>query len=207
MQFDYNTPSDDETLPERKERLRSPHTIQRLVIEAAMLKRLYALHNDFKAEVAEALNPGDSIKAKNAQALDIGTVTMSSPNNKAVPTDESILVAEAQERGMELVDRLPNNDTPEAVAIIDYLLEHAAHLLPAPTVSKDDLETIAKDVLEAWQETGRKPLGWEIKQASTPSISVRPGTSKVAKAAIDHIVGEVHQLLPETPQLEKKKEA
>lgn len=197
----------EESRIQKKERLLSPHSVQRLVVEAALLKKLYAAHNDFKAEIAGALNPGESIKAKNGQALEIGSVSMSSPNNKAICTDESVMLAEAASRGMELIDRLPDNDTPEAVAIIDYLMEHAPHLLPAPSISKDDMNEIATDVLEQWQATGKKPTGWDIRPASEPRLTVTPGRSKVAKTAIDHIVGEVHSLLPENPQLENKKEA
>lgn len=202
-----NGGADRETALERKERLRSPEVIQRLVIESALLKRMYAKHNELKSEVQEALSPGDSIKAKNAQAVEIGGVSMSSPNNKAVCTDESVLLAQAADKGLELVDRLPANDTPEAVAIIDYLMDHAPHLLPAPTVAPSDVDDLATEVLEQWQATGRKPVGWEIRPASEPRMTVTAGRSKVAKAAIDHLLGEVQEILPPMEAIEQKKEA
>ena len=196
-----------ETQLERKERLRSPEVIQRLVIEAALLKKMNAMHKDLKAEVQSALSPGESIKAKNAQALEIGSVSLSSPNNKAVCTDEAVLLAQAQDKGLELVDRLPANDTPEAVAIIDYLMEHAPHLLPDPTVSPSDVDALATEVLEGWQATGKKPAGWEIKPASEPRMTVTAGRSRVAKAAIDHLLGEVQEILPSMDAIEQKKAA
>lgn len=195
-----------ETALERKDRLRSPEVIQRLVIESALLRRMNAIHKDLKSEVQSALSPGDSIKAKNMQALEIGSVSLSSPNNKAVCTDGAVLLAQAADKGLELVDRLPANDTPEAVAIIDYLLENAPHLLPAPTVSPSDMNDLATEVLEQWQATGKKPAGWEIKPASEPRMTVTAGRSKVAKAAIDHLLGEVQEILPPMEAIEQKKE-
>ena len=171
-----------------------PDALQRLIIEAAVLKRLYAAHADFKAEVAKDFTPGDRRAVKNQQGLALGSVSMSAPNKKAVCDDQQIILAEAQERGMEIIDALPATDTEAGQEAIAVLLEHAPHLL-ASDVSKEDREEIADTVLEHWQITGTIPTGWTIEDASTPRFSITPGRSKAAQAAIEHLVGEIDTIL------------
>lgn len=180
-----------------------------VLLESVVIDTLYARHKERKNALAEQFEAGEKHDVKNAQGLKLGTVSKSSPNKKAVPTDESILIGAAAERGMELIDHLPREGTEEYVKAIDVLAEHAPELLPTPTVSKADVEEIAKGVLEQWQITGVEPIGWEIRDASAPRFSVtkpRGNGAKTAKAAIAHIVGEVENILAlEAPKKEEDK--
>lgn len=184
MPHNQNTPTPTNT----------PEALQRLIIEAAVLKRLYAAHADYKQQVAKHFTPGDKRAVKNPQGLNIGSVSMSAPNKLAVCEDRQILLAEAKERGMEIIDALPATDSEAGQEAIAVLLEHAPHLL-ASDVSKEDREEIAGTVLEHWQITGAIPTGWTIEDASAPRFSITPGRSKPAQAAIEHLVGEIETIL------------
>ena len=168
--------------------------LQRLIIENAVLKQMYAAHAEFKQQVARSFTPGDKRAVKNAQGLEMGSVSMSAPNKRAVCKDQQIILAEAQERGMEIIDALPATDTEAGQEAIAVLAEHAPHLL-ASDVSKEDREEIAGTVLEHWQITGTIPTGWTIEDASAPRFSITPGRSKAAQAAIEHLVGEIDTIL------------
>lgn len=167
----------------------------RLMLEAHVLDVMYARHKALKDEVAAEFQPGDKSEIKNPQGLKLGSVSMSSPNKKAVCTDEAVLLAQAQDAGMELVDHLPHPDSAEYQQAIDVLLEHAPELLPDPTISREDTAELSKQVLEEWQITGRIPEGWEIKDSSEPRFTVRKGTSKQTKAAVAHLAGKIDGLL------------
>lgn len=180
----HNTPTPSNT----------PDALQRLIIEAAVLKRLYAAHADYKQQVAKGFTPGDKRAVKNPQGLALGSVSMSAPNKKAVCKDQSIILAEAQERGMEIIDALPPTDSEAGQEAIAVLLEHAPHLLTSD-VSKEDREEIADTILEHWQITGAIPTGWTIEDASAPRFSITPGRSKAAQSAIEHLVGEIDTIL------------
>lgn len=184
MTHNQNTPTPPNT----------PDTLQRLIIEAAVLKHMYAAHAEFKAEVAKDFTPGDKRAVKNAQGLNFGSVSMTAPNKKAVCKDQNILLAMADEQGMEIIDALPATDTEAGQEAIAVLLEHAPHLLTSD-VSKEDRKEIADTILEHWQVTGDIPTGWTIEEASTERLNVTPGRSKAAQAAIEHLVGEIDTIL------------
>lgn len=178
--------------------VKTDQAILRVMIESHLLDTLYARHKALKDALAEEFATGEKHDVKNDQGLKLGTLSKSAPNKRAVCTDESILLAEASVRGMEMVDSLPRPGTPEAVKIINFLHDHAPELLPDPTISKADGDAIAKEVLEQWQITGEVPAGWEIEDASAPRFTLRKGTSAPAKAAMAHLVGEVEGLLEVT---------
>lgn len=168
--------------------------LQRLIIEAAVLKRLYAAHAEFKEQVAANFTPGDKRAVKNPQGLALGSVSMSAPNKKATCEDRNILLAMADEQGREIIDGLPTPDSDKGQALIAYLAEHAPEFLDS-TVTPDDYKAMSEEVLEQWQITGTLPAGWGISDASAPRFSVTPGRSKPAQAAITHLVREVETVL------------
>lgn len=168
--------------------------LQRLLIEGAVLKELTALHNAFKAEVAAEFSPGDRAEVKNRQGLKMGSASMSLPNKAAVCNDRSVLLAMATEAGAEVYDTLPDPNSERGQLALKVLEEHAPELLE-PIVSKSDVDAVAKNVLEQWQITGELPAGWEIVDASKPRFTVTPGRTSVAKAAVNHLVGDVRGLI------------
>lgn len=174
--------------------LRGPEIMQRLLVEAAVLKRLHAAHKDLKDAVARQFTAGEKVTVKNAQGLALGSASMAAPNKKAVCDDQSILLAHADEKGMELVDTLPHPDTDKGQALIEFLLENAPDFLET-SISTEDHKELAAGVLEQWQITGELPAGWEIRDASSPTFRLTPGRSKPAVAAVDHLVGQVDDLL------------
>lgn len=190
---EYTTPED------KAEVLRSRGSLTRLVVEAAVMKQMQDAHKAFKSDVAKTLSPGESMKVKNDQGLDIGSVSMSAPNMKAVCGDKSILLADADQRGMELIDALPSPGSDKYQRAVDYLFENAPELLETH-ISSDDENQLAQEVLENWQITGELPTGWKIVQASAPSIRVTPGRTAPAKAAINHLVGKMNEILPAAPK-------
>lgn len=191
------------TAEDRAKDLRSEGSLKRLLIEAAVLKKMQDAHKLYKSDVQKTLSTGESIKVKNDQGLELGSVSMTSPSMKAVCSDKSILLATADERGMELVDSLPAPGSDKYQQVVDYLYENAPELLET-NVTRDDADQLGKEVLENWQITGELPAGWKTVEASTASIRVTPGRSAPAKAAIDHLVGKMNDILPATPKgLEK----
>lgn len=183
--------------------LKSASTLQRVLLQAAVLKKLNGAHKEFKDQVALAFAPGEKVEITNAQSLKLGSASMSQPSKTAVCKDEAVMLAMADDRGMEIVDALPRNDSEKGQAAIDYLLEHAPHLLDS-SVTSDDAKTLATEVFESWQVTGELPLGWEIKEASDPQFSVTPGRTKPAVAAIDHLVAQITNLM-DTQAIEEGK--
>lgn len=167
---------------------------ERLLLQSAVLKQLNVIHGEFKNELAAELRPGDKHPVKNAQGLALGSVSMSAPGKKAVCTDKHVLLAEADERGMEIVDGLPDTTDPRHQEIIDLLFDLRPDLLESHVV-KDDAEKLAAEVLQNWQITGELPTGWEIKEASEPRLTVSPGRSTAAKAAIAFLVEKAGSVL------------
>lgn len=166
---------------------------EKLVLQAAVLKVLNAKHKAFKAEVTKAFEAGDKKAVKNAQGVELGSVSMTAPNMRAVCTDDAILMAMADEHGMEIIDGLPAD--PEALQkCVNLIFEHAPDLL-SQSISTDDRKEIEQEVLEQWQVTGKLPVGWEIKQASEPSLRVTPARNALAKRAIEYQVQQHTALL------------
>ena len=178
------------------------HELNMVMREACVLDQLYSLHKDRKDALARLFRPGEKHDVTNAQGLRMGSMSLSQPNKKAVCTDESILVGTAEAKGMELIDHLPAEGTPEYVEAIEVLREHAEHLLPPPTISRDDAAELASEALEQWQITGRAPLGWEITDASKPRFTVSKPRDAAGRAAMRHLIGQVHNIL----EIEQPKE-
>lgn len=185
-----------ESLPMSTSHSTTPeHERLMVMLEACVLDQLYAAHKKRKEALSHTFEPGEKHEVTNDQGLRMGSISKSQPNKKAVCVDPAILAGRATEKGMELIDHLPAEGTPEHVEAIDVLTKHASHLLPAPTVSKEDHAELAEEALEKWQITGKAPAGWEIRDASTPKFTVNKPRDKQGKAAIAHLVGQVHTIL------------
>lgn len=179
-----------------------------VLVESAVLDRLYAKHKERKEALAAAFNPGEKFDVTNDQGLKLGTISMSQPNKKAVPVDISVIAVQALERGYELTDRLPEPGSPNYDKAIQVLSEHAPELLPPPVVPTSAINAIAQEMLEQWQITGQPPIGWEIRDASRPTFRVaktRGREGKIAQKAIDHLVNQIDGILAiEGPKADKE---
>lgn len=176
---------------------------EKLLLQSVVLRRLNGIHKEFKDSIVKELQPGDSRKVKNAQGLELGTVSMSSSNVKAVCTDNAILLAMANEQGGEIVDGLPAPSDERHQQIIDLLFEIGRTDLLESSVVKEDADAISAKVLEEWQISGQLPTGWEIKEASSPRVTINSKRSNAARAAIDHLVKEAGAVLEITDGKEK----
>lgn len=186
-----------------KELLRSEGALTRLILEQAIMGNLKKENEAFKSQVSKAFKPGESSKVKNAQGLDIGSVSKSAPNKKAVCNDQSIVLAMAIDKGYDIHDALPVPGSDKAAELVDYLFENAPQFLES-SISAPDLKEMSDEVLENHMIKGELPAGWEIVEASSPSFRVTPGRSAAAKAAIEHLLTQVEGLLPAKPkELEK----
>lgn len=159
----------------------------RLIKQKFVLDMLYAVHKDETADLAAEYEAGDKAEIKNDNGVKIGTVSMSSPNKKAVPDDDPVLLGYATGHGYEVEDMLPADGTPEAHEIIDLVYAAGREDLLTASVTAQVEKEICQEVLKNWEFTGGKelPLGWEIKDASTPKFTVRKGASAQAKAAFE----------------------
>lgn len=166
----------------------------RLTLEAAALKHLIARHEDLKTTIGKTFNPGDKRTIKNAQGVTLATVSKTEPNKKAVCNDTNILLAMANDRGLEIVDSLPAPDSDKGRQILELLEEHAPHLLDS-AVTEADQKILAAEVLKKWQITGELPTGWEIKQASNPRFGVSLGRTSTAQAATAHMLTQIDDVL------------
>lgn len=167
---------------------------QRVLLQSVVLKRLNAIHREYKNAVVADLEPGDKRAIKNEQGVTYGSISVTAPGKKAVCADPAVLLAQADERGEEIIDALPAPGTEKAQAAIDFLFEHAPHLLDsgvAPEVEKQ----ISGDVLEAWQIDGEVPAGWEIRDASKPTTRITAGRSTAAKEIIDRMLTSAADVL------------
>ena len=160
---------------------------QRVILQAAILGKLYEVHKAEKKQLEKELQPGDKRTVTNEQGVKLGTASMSQPNKKAVCSDRATLLAMADEDGAEIIDALPPEGDPRHQEIIDLLFEIRPDLLDSG-VSKADEKHLADKVLEKWQITGELPAGWEITDASTARMTIRKGSDKVAKASIEHMI-------------------
>lgn len=181
-----NTPNTPDTI--------SAQDYERVLLQAAVLKQLYARHSELKDQIQAQLTPGDKHAVKNAQGLALGSVSMSSPNKKAVCNDNAVLLGMAEDKGLEIIDALPQPTDPRYQEIVDFLYETRPDLLDS-SVSREDEKELAEQVLSQWQITGQLPAGWEIVEASKPRFSVTPGRSKEAKAAIAYLTDQAGTIL------------
>lgn len=175
----------------------------RLITEAALLDELYKRHKGFKEELAEEFEPGDKRTIKNRQGLELGSASKTAPAPKAVPDDMSVVLAQADTEGRELLDSLPEPGTPEYDEVMDLVFTHAPHLLRT-SIAKDDADVMAKDALEHWQVTGEVKPGWKITEGSKSTFRLNKGRSKAAKKAVAHLVDQFDGLL-ELPSGETEK--
>lgn len=174
--------------------LKTAEAWQRVLLQSVVLKRLNAIHRDYKAAVVEGLQPGDKKAIKNEQGVTYGTISVTAPGKKAVCTDPAVLLALADERGEEIIDALPAPGSEKAQAAIDFLFEHAPHLLDSG-VSPEVEKQLAEEVLETWQIDGTVPAGWEIRDASRPTTRITAGRSTAAKAIIDRMLTSAADVL------------
>mgnify|MGYP007026314863 CR=1 FL=1 len=168
---------------------------EKALLQAVVLKRLNGIHKEFKDSITRDMEPGDKRTVKNAQGLELGSVSKSAPGMKAVCTDSAVLLAMAEEQGREIVDGLPAPSDPRHEEIISLLMELGRTDLLESAVVKEDADTIAAKVLEDWQISGQLPTGWEIKEASSPRVAINSKRSNAARAAIDHLVKEAGTVL------------
>lgn len=169
----------------------------RLIKQKYVLDMLYGIHKDEVNALANQYEAGDKADIKNENGVKIGTVSMSNPNKKAVEDDASILLGYATDHGYEIEDMLPENGTEAANEIIGLIYAAGREDLLTPAVTPEDTEAIRAKVLEDWAFSGGKdlPLGWTIKDASTPKLSVRKGASAQAKAAFEREMQPVREAL------------
>ena len=169
---------------------------QRVVLQSAVLGKLYEMHKEEKRELEKQLAPGDKRTVTNNQGVKLGTASMSQPSKKAVCTDHSVLLAMADDHGLEIIDALPTLEDPRYQEIVDLLFEVRPDLLDS-SISRDDEKHLANHVLKEWQIKGDLAPGWEIKDSSAPRMSIRKGTDEVAKAAIEHMITSASNSLAE----------
>lgn len=169
---------------------------QRVVLQSAVLGKLYEMHKEEKRELEKQLAPGDKRTVTNNQGVKLGTASMSQPNKKAVCTDPAVLLGMAEDYGLEITDSLPDKEDPRSQKIIDLLFDDHKELFDSD-ISKEDKKFLSNKILEEWQITGRLPVGWEIRDASTSRMSINKATDNVAKAAIDHMITRASNSLAE----------
>ena len=169
---------------------------QRVVLQSAVLGKLYEKHKEEKRELEKQLAPGDKRTVTNDQGVKLGTPSMSQPNKKAVCTDPAVLLGMAEDYGLEITDSLPDKEDPRSQKIIDLLFEDHKELFDSD-ISKEDKKFLSGKILEEWQITGRLPVGWEIRDASTSRMSINKATDNVAKAAIEHMITRASNSLAE----------
>lgn len=169
---------------------------QRVVLQSAVLGKLYEMHKEEKRELEKRLAPGDKRTVTNNQGVKLGTASMSQPNKKAVCTDHSVLLAMADDHGLEIIDALPAPDDPRYQEIINLLFEIRPDLLDS-SISREDEKHLADHVLKEWQIKGDLAPGWEIKDSSAPRMTIRKGTDEVAKSAIEHMITSASKSLAE----------
>ena len=169
----------------------------RLIKQKYVLDMLYGIHKDEVNALANQYEAGDKADIKNENGVKIGTVSMSNPNKKAVEDDASILLGYATDHGYEIEDMLPENGTKAANEIIGLIYAAGREDLLTPAVTPEDTEAIRAKVLEDWAFSGGKdlPLGWSIKDASTPRFTVAKGRSAQAKAAFEREMQPVREAL------------
>lgn len=168
---------------------------EKVLLQAVVLRKLNGIHKEFKDSITRDMSPGDKRTVKNAQGLELGSVSKSAPGMKAVCTDNAVLLAIAEEQGREIVDGLPAPSDPRHEEIIRLLMEIGRTDLLESAVVKEDADAIAAQVLEDWQISGQLPTGWEIKEASSPRVAINSKRSNAARAAIDHLVKEAGTVL------------
>ena len=169
---------------------------QRVVLQSAILGKLYEMHKEEKRELEKQLAPGDKRTVTNNQGVKLGTASMSQPSKKAVCTDPAVLLGMAEDYGLEITDSLPDKEDPRSQKIIDLLFEDHKELFDSD-ISKEDKKFLSNKILEEWQITGRLPVGWEIRDASTSRMSINKATDNIAKAAIDHMITSASNSLAE----------
>lgn len=191
---------------EVRNQYRTQDTLRQLLMQDYALGQLYEIHKDLKADIAREFTAGEKIEITNEQGVKLGSVSMSQPNKKAVPDDDSVLLGYATTHGYEVEDTLPAYGTPEYNKVIDliYAAGREDELLVA-SVSPADEKEIAGKVLSDWQFTGDIEPGWSITDASQPRFTLSKGRTAQAKKALEYFTAPVREALeiPEFKQIEK----
>lgn len=166
---------------------RSQANLARLLKQRYILDKLYAIHEEEKQATAREFEPGDSTKIKNEHGIEIGSVGMTAPSMKAVPDDDSILLAYANDHGHEVEEFLPEDGTEEYNAVIALVVEAGRMDLLRLGVDPAVRKEVCDEVLTKWENSAGKdlPTGWSIKPASNPSFRLAKGRSAKAKAAFE----------------------
>lgn len=198
--------NNESTSREVRSKYRTQDTLRQLLMQDYALGQLYEIHKDFKADVAAEFDAGEKVEITNEQGVKLGSVSMSQPNKKAVPDDNSVLLGYAVTHGYEVEDTLPAYGTPEYNKVIDliYAAGREEELLGA-SVSPADEKEISGKVLDDWQFTGNIEPGWSITDASQPRFTLSKGRTAQAKKALEHFTAPVREALeiPEFKQIEK----
>ena len=155
----------------------------RLIVERLILDQLTTLNKDFRAQVENTLEPGDSRKIRTTKGVEVGTIGRSSITYKAVPEDMAVVLADAADRGIELIDTLPTEDDPRYQTIIAILLEQAPELLDT-SIPPESRGELADEVLEEWEITDHVREGWKIVETA-PRFSVKPKRNARALMALE----------------------
>lgn len=205
--IEVNNPN--HSLPTKQGQLSKNEHAARLIKQKYILELLTDIHKDETAMLARKYDAGDKAEIKNDNGVKIGTVSMSNPTKKAVEDDEAVLLGYAMEHGYDVEDALPANGTREALQIIDLVYAAGKEDLLIPSVSEEHAATIRDQVLRDWEFTGGKdlPLGWNIKDASSPRFSVRKGSSAQAKAAFEREMEPIREVLEQSAFREIEKGA
>lgn len=198
--------TNDSSSREVRGKYRSQDTLRQLLMQDYALGQLYGIHKDLKADISAQFSAGEKVEITNDQGVKLGSVSMSQPNKKAVPDDESVLLGYATAHGYEVEDTLPAYGTPEYNKVIDliYAAGREDELLGA-SVTPADRKEIEDKVLEDWQFTGELEPGWAITDASQPRFTLSKGRTAQAKKALEHFTAPVRDALaiPEFKQIEE----
>lgn len=157
---------------------RSRENLERVLLQAAVIKELQNVANDDKARVHHLLEDGETIKVANARGGDLGSIYRTRGKQQAVITDMAVVLAQAVDSGAELEDRLPNEGSPQYWEAVEVLQEHAPHLVRV-VILEHEQERMAEEVLKEYHASGDVPEGWRISEGKAGYTAVR--TSKLGK--------------------------
>lgn len=151
----------------------STPNIADIVVEKAVLNQLYAEHKEKVDALKASMNAGESKKALNERGLQYGSISLAKKSPTAKIDDPSIVAAQADELGIELIDTIPAPGTDGHEEVVNYLAEYAPHLLGVPEIAnKEELKALADKAVETWQETGKAPLGWKVTEGGAGNLTI-----------------------------------
>lgn len=171
---------------------RDPRSIERVLLQQAVMRELKKFADDEKQAVHDVLGPGESVRVFNERGGHLGTITRNAPKQRAVIVDPSVVLAEAQASGAELEDRLPEYGSPQYWEAVDVLLAHAPHLVQVNLLEQEE-ERLAEEVLAEYHRSGAVAEGWRISDGSGGYTSVR--TSTLGKEVAGRMVSQARGVL------------